>query len=157
MLEQLDTTFERIYGNKLLREHNSVPHLISECHRFRAVKKNGILELATELTKLFSERVDVSAIFNAIGNAQKGEKLGSLKALERLVAKEHSELDAKSILAPLFGIYDLRLESTHIGSSKTESGLQRVGVDIADPITMQGQQLLRSFVDTLRSIEQSLT
>jgi len=56
------------------------------------------------------------------------------------------------MMAPLFGIYDLRLADAHLGSSLVDSGKARAGIDDTAPAAMQGRQLLRSFVDTLQQI-----
>lgn len=56
------------------------------------------------------------------------------------------------MMAPLFGIYDLRLADAHLGSSLVASGKARAGVEDAVPPAMQGRQLLQSFVDTLRLV-----
>ena len=56
------------------------------------------------------------------------------------------------MMAPMFGIYDLRLADAHLELSRVASGKERAGVDDAAPPAMQGRQLLQSFVDTLRLI-----
>ena len=61
------------------------------------------------------------------------------------------------MMAPLFGIYDLRLADAHIGSSKIASGKARAAVDDSSPPVMQGRQLLQSFVATLNRIAATLT
>lgn len=60
------------------------------------------------------------------------------------------------MMAPLFGIYDLRLADAHLGSSLVASGKARAGINDAEPATMQCRRLLQSFVDTLRLITEVL-
>jgi len=155
-ITQLNSAFLAKCGHPLLRDHSDVPVLMGRAHRFVAAKEDGLLELSKELTKLFIERINVDAITSML-TLKKGQKsIGSLKALEKLVALQLTDTEAASILSPLFGIYDLRLADTHLGSSKIPSGMRRAGVDISDPAAMQGRELLKSFVRTLNEIARSL-
>lgn len=153
-VERLDTAFRARHGMPLLREHEDVPMLLRRAHRFRAAEHEGLLDLAKDLTRLFVERIDGDAIVEAaglvFGNGDK--KPGSLKLLERLVTHHSNEAAARALMAPLFGIYDLRLADAHLGGGLIPSGLERANVDesLAEP--MQGRDLLQSFVDTLSAI-----
>lgn len=152
-LGDLDNVFSARHGEALLRDHETVAGLLLRAHRFQAAERDGLLELSKEVTRLFIERIDVDAILASIGAPKKGDKKpGSLKALQKLVAHRRSETEASAMMSPLFGIYDLRLADAHLGSSLVPSGLKRVGIDDRDPPAMQGRQLLKSFVDTLRAI-----
>jgi hypothetical protein len=155
-IQDLDAAFSARHGAALLRDHDSVPMLLRRTHRFVAAEPDGLLELAKELTRLFTERVDVDAVVAAIALPKADKKVGSLKALEKLVAHHRSEGEAATMLAPLFGIYDLRLSDAHLGSGKIASGKARAGVDDSQPAAMQGRQLIQSFVDTLRAITAAL-
>jgi hypothetical protein len=155
-LQEVDAAFAARHGTALLRDHGSVPTLLRRVHRFVAAEPDGLLELAKELTRLFAERVDVDAVAAAIALPRGDKKLGSLKALEKLVAHHRSESDAAAMMAPLFGIYDLRLATSHLGSTNITSGKARTGVDDGEPAAMQGRQLIQSFVDTLRVIAAAL-
>ncbi|CAN1577560.1 hypothetical protein MCELHM10_04158 [Paracoccaceae bacterium] len=152
VLNHLDLAFEQRHGAALLRKHDDVPRLINRSHRFVAAEIDGVLELAKELTRLFMERVNVDAIIAAIGLPKGDKKPGSLKSLEKLVAHHRSEAEAAAMMAPLFGIYDLRLADAHLGSALVASGLSRAGVDDKLPAAMQGRQLIQSYVNTLRAI-----
>src|SRR5260221_1436916 len=103
-------------------------------------------------TRLFAERIDVDAIVAQLTLPKGDRKPGSLKPLEKLVAHLRSDLEEQNMMAPLFGICDLRLADAHLGSSLVASGKARAGVDDAAPPAMQGRQLLQSFVDTLRLV-----
>jgi hypothetical protein len=151
-LEAIDAAFAAKYGARLLRDHGALTNLLHRAHRFRAAQVDGLLELSRELTRLFIERVDVDAIVTALALQKADRKPGSLKILEKLVTHLCSETAAKAMMAPLFGIYDLRLADAHLGSSQVDSGKARAGIDDTAPAAMQGRQLLRSFVDTLQQI-----
>lgn len=155
-LEKIDAAFQQRHGAALLRKNDAVPKLLQKALRFVAAKPDGTLELAKELTRVFVERVEVTAIVNAVNLSKADKKLGSLKALEKLVAHHSSEAEAATMMAPLFGIYDLRLADAHLGSSKIASGLNRAEVDSDLPSVMQGRQLIQSFVNTLCAITVTL-
>ncbi len=156
VMTALDTAFKTKYGQPLLRDHETVPSLLRRAHRFQAAEADGVLELAKELTRLFAERVYVDAILTVVPLAKGEKKIGSLKALERLVAHHSSADDAKTMMAPLFGIMDLRIADAHLGSSNVESGLARAAVDAKSPAATQGRQMIGSFVNTLSAITTSL-
>lgn len=151
-LGQLDAAFTAKHGKPLLRDHETLPSLLRRTHRFQAAEADGILELAKELTRLFAERVDIDAVLTIVPLAKGEKKIGSLKALERLVAHHSTVDEAKAMMAPLFGIMDLRIADAHLGSSNVVSGLARAAVDANSPATNQGRQMIDSFVDTLAAI-----
>lgn len=152
VIAALNAAFAARYGAPLLREHESVPGLLRRAHRFLAAEADGLLELSKELTRLFHERIDVDTLVTALALPKSDRKPGSLKALEKVVAKHCSEAEAATMMAPLFGIYDLRLADAHLASGMVASGKARAGVDDNHPAPMQGRQILQSFVDTLRAI-----
>lgn len=151
-IEAVDAAFQGRYGAPLLREHDSVSGLLRRAHRFLAAEPDGVLELSKELTRLFIERINVDLILTALALPKSDKKPGSLKALERLAAAHSSASAAAKMMAPLFGIYDLRLADAHLGEGKIASGKARAGVVDSDPPAMQGRQLIQSFVDTLHAI-----
>lgn len=157
VLAELDEAFTAKHGQVLLRDHETVPSLVRRAHRFQTAEADGILELAKELTRLFAERVEVDAILKIVPLAKGEKKIGSLKSLERLVAYHSTADEAKAMMAPLFGIMDLRIADAHLGSSNVASGLARAGVDPKSPAATQGRQMIGSFIDTLAAIAAVLT
>jgi hypothetical protein len=155
-LAALDAAFAAKFGAPMLRENDAVPRLITRAHRFRAAESEGLLALSKDLTRLFAERVDVEAVAGAAGLKLGEKKPNSLKAIEMLLATLISETEARTMMAPLFGILDLRLADAHLGTSLIASGLERAGVDDAQPAAVQGCQLLQSFLGNLQAIAGAL-
>jgi hypothetical protein len=155
-IDDLNTTFAAKFGAPLLRDHDSVPNLLRRAHRFQAAETDGLLELSKELVRLFIERVDVDVVVKAIKLPKTDRKPGSLKVLEKLVAGSLDEAVAKKLMAPLFGIYDLRLADAHLGTGLIASGMERASVDDTAPTVMQGRQLLQAFISTLQAITSAL-
>lgn len=125
----LEAAFIEKYGRPLLRGNDAVPSILRKVHRFQAVKADGLLELAKEITRLFIERIDADAIADQLNLPTNAKRPGSLKLIEALVSQRTSTADAHKIISPLFGIYDLRLADAHLGSNRIESGKERAGVD----------------------------
>lgn len=140
-------------GAHPLRDHESIPQLLRRAHRFRGIDQDGILALAKDLARLFMERIEVDLVCGHLTFAQGEKKPGSLKALERLLTLSIPEADARAMMAPLFGIYDLRLADAHLGGeAKITSGLERAGVDVSGPTVIQARQMLDGFVSALRAL-----
>ncbi len=156
VIEELDQSFQSQHGAPLLRDHESIDGILKRAHRFRAVEQEGVLALAKELHRLFAERINLQALREPAGVGAK-EKLRELKTLERLIARSVGDTTAKSMMAPLFGISDLRNADAHLGSSFIESGLERAKVQTANTHEVeQGMQLLAGFVDTIREITKAI-
>lgn len=153
VVDALSASFEKRFGKPLLRDHASIPVILRRVHRFRAVEEDGLLALSKELNRVLMERVDIDAVREAAAIPAK-EKIGSLKAIERLLATLTDPATARAMMGPLFGVNDLRNADAHLGSSLIDSGLERVGVDASDvPPVGQGLQLLETFVEAVRRIE----
>lgn len=152
VIEALDAGFQERFGKPLLRDHASVDELLRRVHRFRAVEEDGLLALSKELNRLLMERVDVD-VLREVANIPAKDKIGSLKAIERLLGTLTEPAEARTMMGPLFGINDLRNADAHLGSSLIESGFERAKVDRANTSTVdQGRQLLSTFVETVGSI-----
>ena len=82
----------------------------------------------------------------------KGIKWGSLKSLENVLSKWIEPEQARSILSPLVGIYELRHADAHLPSSELKESLGLVGVDDSMPFVFQGYMLLHACVSSLYDI-----
>lgn len=154
VLKELGQVFSDRFEGTLFHEHDAAAKLLRGVHRFRAVEHDGLLALAKDLNRLAIEPLDVELLRAAAGAPK--EKVGSLKALERLAAQVIGTETARLLMAPLFGIYDLRIADAHLGSSLIESGLARAKVDPGAPPVQQGRQLLETFVDTISQLTEVL-
>ena len=119
-LDAINAAFSALYNRPLLRDHESVPKLLRRAHRFQAAEADGLLELSKEITRLFAERIDVDAIIAQLSLSKEDRKIGSLKALEKLIAHRRSGDEARDMMAPMFGIYDLRLADAHLDRAKSQ-------------------------------------
>jgi len=139
----------------LLRDHDSIPQLLANSHRFRAIDKAGLYALAKDVARLTVDRIDAAAIQTIIP-PPKGTKWGSLKSLENLIASKIDPKIARSMLGPLVGVYELRHADAHLPSSEIDESFALVGVDQSLPYVQQGYQLLRACVDSIYGIAEVL-
>ena len=150
-LAQVDARLTAALGAPLLRDHGAVADLVARAHRFRAADYDGVLLLARDLSKLFAERVDIASIHQRLA-LKRGDKLGSLKSLERLAATQVSTAEAAHLMAPLFGVQDLRGAASHLGDQLVAGALAKVGVDPNAPTPEQGRAIIASFAAAIQAL-----
>lgn len=144
----LNTVTARKLGFRLFRAHEHYEQLLFDTHRFRAVNQQGFFGLAKDLARLTADSIDAGAIQKLVV-PPKGEKWGSLKSLEHLLATQVGAPDARALLSPLVGIYELRHADAHLPSSAIAEAMTLAQVDTSFPFVFQGYQLLHVCVDTL--------
>lgn len=151
-LKRVDEVAADRLGVTIFRQHADLVEILKRCHRFRATTQEGLLALAKDLARVTADAVDASAI-KALGRyPQDGQKLGSLKTLEKLLSTVIGEEDARSLMGPLFGIYELRLADAHLPAETWKDSYALVGIDPTAPFLRQGFQMLESCVTTLYRI-----
>ena len=150
-LALLNQVTEEKLGIRILREHDDAPQLITRTHRFRSTDKAGFYALAKDLARLTADSFDAAAI-QRIVKPPSGIKWSSLKSVENLLAERIGAKKASTTMAPLFGIYALRLADAHLPSKDVDEALRRIGVDDSASLVVQGFQLLDACVVTLYTI-----
>ena len=147
--------FEEVAREKLapgvLRAHDKVGDLLRVAHRFRSVNEEGLLALAKDLCRLIVDRID-PGVLQTVVKPPKGEKWGSLKSLEKVLASKIEPSLARAMLAPLVGVYELRLADAHLPSAEYEGAFEMAGVDRVAPLVMQGRDLVYACVSALHEI-----
>jgi len=137
--------FQKKYNAQLIKEHSQEKTLIDNVHRFRAFDTDGLLALAKDLHKLIGERINTIEI-KRILQLKKKDSLGSLKALEQLMASEVGDEKARKLVGPLHGVYALRILDAHLSSKKLSEAFELCGINNSDPVIIQGQQLIQSVI-----------
>ncbi len=151
VLESLGQVMTTKLGATILRPHKDLPAILQQCHRFRALDRHGLFSLAKDVTRLTADSIDALALQKHFA-LTKGQKLGSIKSLERLLATKIEPVTARKMLGPLAGIYDLRLADAHLSGANIKDSLALVGIDDSAPFICQGYQLLHACVTTLIQI-----
>lgn len=112
--------------------------------RFSSTDQASLLQLAKELVRIFSDRLDVRSL-RKLSNHPDKEKLGSNKLLQSILAQKAGEARAREVFAAIAGAYDMRLGDAHPTSSKINEGFKLAGIDTAASYLRQGEQLIRNF------------
>jgi hypothetical protein len=115
----------------------------------------GLLSLAKDLARLTRDSLDLDALHQLVP-AAKTEKLRTLKSLERLLATLTDAADARRIIGPLVGIYQLRLGDAHMPSAEIAEAFTLLGFDRNASSLQQGTQLLHVTVSTIYRINEIL-
>jgi hypothetical protein len=94
------------FGRALFRPRTDSTEEFESCHRFRALSASGLYGLAKDVVRVVVEHIDTAALHKIVPPPEK-ENWGSLKSLEKVVAKVTGEKRAHAALGPLHGIYNL--------------------------------------------------
>ena len=120
------------------RQHAYVAELIPHIQRFRATDRKGLFALAKDLARITADDIDERQLQTIVA-PPKGECWGSLKSLEKVLATKIDPANARKMLGPLVGVYELRLADAHLPpDDAVEAAMGRIGVDDASPSVVQG-------------------
>jgi hypothetical protein len=147
----LNDAFMQRFGRALFRPRTDSTEEFESCHRFRALSASGLYGLAKDVVRVVVEHIDTAALHKIVPPPEK-ENWGSLKSLEKVVAKVTGEKRAHAALGPLHGIYNLRLADAHIASKDLDEAYALGRVDRTLPFVMQGRDLLVTCVTCLHAI-----
>ena len=150
-IEKLNQITQSWRGFLVFAEHDATPEILRNVHRFRSIDRAGLLSLAKDIARLTADRIDASAIQKLVP-PPKGERWGGIKSLEKLVATVIPAADARAMLSPIVGAYELRLGDAHLPSSKIKDAMALVGVDENCPMIEQGKRLIESVAISLDKI-----
>jgi len=152
LLEELDVTFVKGFGAPLFRPHDVQKDVLSRVHRFRSLAPSGILSLAKDVARLTADSFDIPFLRSVLKLGPK-ETLGSIKLLQAVVSKAiNDEAEARKILGPLVGVYDLRLGDAHLPSSKIDDAYALVGIDRSASAIDQAVGLLDKICVTFEAV-----
>jgi len=143
------------FGVSVFKEHADANEILKRIHRFRAVTKEGLFELAKDIYRFVGERIDTEEIKKVV-NPKKDEKWGQLKSLEKLLALKVGEETAYTLVSPLWGIYSLRLTDSHLPPNDISEAYSLCRIDTNMPTVFQGYQLLESCVTCVFEICKAL-
>jgi hypothetical protein len=143
------------HGCKAFRDNEQRDQILAKTHRFRSTDAAGLSALAKDVARLTADSIDTAAL-QRIAPPPKGVKWGSLKTLENVLAITVGEDEARLLMAPLVGAYDLRQSDAHLASSKLDDALTLLAVDRSKSFVEQGRMLLHSCVSALYGIGEAL-
>jgi hypothetical protein len=143
MFDVLNDIFMHRVGAPLFCPHREAISILRSVHRFRALEPKGIYALAKDIIRLTADRINAEAL-KEIVPPPKGEKWNSIKSLEKYLATIIPSDDARKMMAPLVGVYKLRLADSHLPASSLQEAHEMAGVDPNAPALVQGSCMIVS-------------
>jgi hypothetical protein len=143
------------FGFDIFKHHESLQDIMRNIHRFRGTNAAGLYALAKDITRVVADRIDAEAIHKII-SPPKGEKWGTLKSLEKLLATKIGDDHARHLIGPLVGVYKLRLGDAHLPSSDVNEAMRLAHIDSNVNCVEQGFQMLNACVSALSEIRRCL-
>lgn len=156
--KRLNESFEKKYGIPLFNITPEVDVLLTKANRFQSFTQAGFFELAKDLAKLTCDSINKKVLQKLLVGVE-DKNLGSLKVLENILIQKESiaEDKAKSIMAPFFGINELRQTDAHIKGPDAEKAMQTVGINKNLIPLFRGTHMLIQFVNTIVMINEVIT
>ena len=143
--------FLRLTGRRLFGSHQAIDELFFRAHRFRALDRNGLFELAKDLARITVESVDGTGL-NTIVGSPKGLTSGSIRHLEAALTTLLDPTEAREITAVLVGINELRQADAHLPSSDLDDSIKLAGITETGVTLHEATQMLNALVDSLDAI-----
>ena len=150
---RLNESFRNLYNIPLFRTQKEIEELFPKLHRFRSLSETGFYELAKDLARITADAICLKELQSKL-TIPKDTKWGSLKTLQNFLIQQVGveEEKAKKVMAPLFGIYDMRQVDAHLGDASKDDPYINVGISRdLDPM-FRGLAMLENFVSTLSFI-----
>ncbi len=136
MLEILDERVTQWAGGPLFQQHTATSEVIKAIHRFRALDLAGLLSLAKDIARVIADRLHVPTL-RRIVRPPEGEDWRGMKSLEKALGTIVPPEDARHILTPLVGVYQLRLGDAHLPSSELDEAFAMINIDRKAPFVSQ--------------------
>jgi hypothetical protein len=156
LMDSLDELFRTWIGAPLFKSHEATLPILKTVHRFRASDQSGLLSLAKDLARLIADRIDIGAL-RTVSSPKEGETWASLKSLEKALATILPADQARSLLTPLVGVYELRLGDAHLPSSTIDAAFAMIRIDRSKSPVAQGFQILARTAAALSAIGASVS
>ncbi|HBM8236906.1 TPA: hypothetical protein L0W32_004239, partial [Escherichia coli] len=150
-LDYINKSTLELFGFCLFRDHESIPDIVKNIHRFRSVTQETFYGLAKDLARVIVDNLDAASMQKIISPG-KGERWGSIKSLEKLLSSKYDSDFVRKIMAPLVGVYELRHADAHLPGSQIEEAFSLIDIDRNSPFVIQGEQMLHYVVKSLFTI-----
>lgn len=151
VIKEINEETKKQLNIRYFRGHHSVSEIIKTINRFRAIDEKGLFSLAKDIARIIVDDVDIESV-QKIVIPPKNTKWGSLKTIENLLALKIPSVDARKILSPIAGVYELRHADAHLPSSDVEKSFSLIQIDRSLPYITQGYQMINACIDNLYEI-----
>ena len=154
-VKHLNEVTSQVWGMPMLKLDTPADEALRECHRFRVLTEEDLYGLAKDVTRVVIEQLDLDLLLShgpPLG--PKEAKPGSRTALQRAMATQVGPEAARTMMGPLAGLYDLRLNDAHAAAEKVTTGIRLLGINQSQPLIHQGARLLSSSAQALEQAAQ---
>lgn len=151
VLLEINEAAKENLNTRFFRGHYYISEIVNSINRFRAVDDIGLFSLAKDMARIIVDDIDIESL-QKIATPPKKTKWGSLKTIENLLAIKIPQEEARKILSPFVGIYELRHGDAHLPSSEIENSFNLIQIDRNLPNVIQGYQMIFACVDNLHVI-----
>ena len=103
------------------------------------------------MARIIVDDIDIESL-QKIAVPPKNTKWGSNKTIENLLAMKIPSEEARKIMSPFVGVYELRHQDAHLPSSEIENSFKLIQIDRSLPSVIQGYQMIFACVDHLHVI-----
>jgi len=149
LMKALEEVFRDSFGGPLFT--HELDSRTAPISRFDGVDDAALLRMAKELTRQFSDRLNIP-LMRQISTHEKKTELGSIKLLESVLASISTQELARSVLSAVVGVYDLRVGDAHPTSSKIEKAFSLAGIDRSKPHLRQAEQMIGNYAHAIWGI-----
>ena len=143
-MRMLEEGFHQEFNSTLFSHDIDDAEVMSHVSRFASRDQASLLGLAKELVRVFSDRLDISALRKLSTHSEK-DKLGSIRLLQDILAQKVGIDKARKIFGPIAGVYDMRVGDSHPTSSKIGDAIELAGIDENKSFLRQGEQPISIF------------
>lgn len=151
IMRRLDELFLSSIGEPLFRPHAETEVIVSRISRFRADSPQGLFSLAKDLMRVIVDQINLTALQKRVP-PPKGQKWGTLKSLEHYLATIVGTEQARAVVGPLVGAYELRLADAHMPKGALDEAYKLARVDPSQIFLKQGFWLVASVASALIQI-----
>jgi hypothetical protein len=150
-IRTLEMGFHQECGITLFTHDIDESAAMLQISRFVSKDQASLLRLAKEIVRVFSDRLNIRELRKISTHAEK-EKLGSNRLLQDVLAQKVGDDKARHIFGAIAGTYDMRVGDAHPTGTNIGDALRLAGIDESVSFLRQGEQLIRNFGQSVRSI-----
>lgn len=151
IMSRLDQLFFSSMGEPLFRPHAETQAILTRISRFRADSSEGLFSLAKDLMRIVADQINLAGLQKGVP-PPKGQKWGTLKSLEKYLSTIVGAENARAVVGPLVGAYELRLADAHMPKGALDEAYKLARVDPSETPFKQGFWLIASVASALIDI-----
>jgi hypothetical protein len=139
----LEGGFRQSFGIALFAHDIDDAALLQQISRFASKDQASLLRLAKDVTRVFSDRLNVREL-RKLSNHKEKDKLGSNRLLQDILSQKIGNEKAREVFGPIAGGYDMRVGDAHPSRASISYALKLAEIDARLSYLRQGEQLIHN-------------